>query len=300
MNPIFLSHSAHDAELARTLKVEIEKELGEETVFLAPKIGSGADWFDEVMANLRQCEVMIILLTKPASDSLWVGFEAGFVWEKLKEQEKIHVLIHPNLKQMPSPLDKLQYKKVTDRDDLKSFFEKLCIQLDEEFQAKANLSIIADTAILTIPPSPERSIAKFDEYLSNPDIWEKIIDNSVTSWICREDVLYQIVVDYDEDGQKYDESWLYWFTRPYTPNSRYTVRLKIAGVTIEIFYFISADGLHYFVPQPKSDYTEPDKPKFYWSKSSIIFKIALIIGKFFMIYPNIYAFAEKAGIEIRE
>lgn len=153
--PIFLSHSSHDKELAETIKEEIEKEIGNKTVFLSPKIGSAEDWFENVQENLRQCKIMVILLTKPASDSVWVGFEAGFVWDRLKADKKIHILFHPNAKPIPNPINVIQGQDVTDSQALTRFFQKLCEQFGKkEFESKANIYRITSIANSSIPPSP--------------------------------------------------------------------------------------------------------------------------------------------------
>lgn len=75
----FISYSSDDADLANELHSELLRRGA--TVFLAEKsIQVGAHWESELVSALRQCKVVVLLLTPNSRSSDWVIFEAGAAW----------------------------------------------------------------------------------------------------------------------------------------------------------------------------------------------------------------------------
>src|SRR5690606_2659939 len=115
-----------------------------------------------------------------------------------------------------------------------------------------------------------------------------------------DDVLFQIVSSNENTGSEpYEEDWVEQF--PSKPPARlYQVNLKVAGLTIEQFFFVTLDSASYFVPMPEIEWTNNSGVrKFIWRRSSLIFKVAKIVGIFNPFrYPTIEDFAVAAGIEI--
>lgn len=296
---IFLSHSSLDASLAAVLAHEIEKELSPDIrVFASTRpdaIPSGANWLDIVLEKLENAEILVILITAPATNSFWVSFELGYFWHKT-QRKNIHTLYHRQA-HIPNPLDTLQSKLITSSEQVQNFFESLCDEFGRKFKGKAQIqNIIRSAEEISIIP-PERSLANFERLLEYSQ-WDKIIDGGKEIWICSEDALFQIIIDYDmEDGIEFSEDWTQKFPS-HTPGHKYPVKLTLAGLPIEIFWFISLDSGRYFVPMPELGNSDNDGLKYVWKRNSIIFKIARVVSYFYLTYPTIDAFANHAEIEI--
>ena len=100
MTLIFLSYSSNDAEFVKALSEYIELELDNVEVFASSRpdaIGSGVEWRNDVLTNLENSSVLIILITAPSENSVWVGFELGYFWHKT-DGTHIHALKHPTAK----------------------------------------------------------------------------------------------------------------------------------------------------------------------------------------------------------
>ena len=79
---VFLSHSALDREVARSLKEVLATHTkGEIEWWLSSdgqSIRGGKNWRAEVEKALRECRLLFILFTPTSQRSAWVQFEAGF------------------------------------------------------------------------------------------------------------------------------------------------------------------------------------------------------------------------------
>lgn len=79
---VFLSHSARDRNIARSLKEVLATHTkGEIEWWLSSdgqSIRSGKNWRAEVEKSLRECRLLFILFTPASQQSAWVHFEAGF------------------------------------------------------------------------------------------------------------------------------------------------------------------------------------------------------------------------------
>lgn len=298
---IFLSHSSQDAWFAQALEAEITSVFQPNVRVFAysrpDAIPSGSLWMDKIITNLEQADAFVILITRPAENSVWVGFELGY-YSKKSNRERIYALNHLTAT-IPSPLDTWQAKLVIDPRQLQDFFQSLSTDLHVNYSANPNVEYLAELASQLSVRPPERSLANFARLLDTSS-WDKIHVEGCDTWICADDVLFQIVSSNENTGSEpYEEDWVEQF--PSKPPARlYEVNLKVAGLTIEQFFFVTLDSARYFVPMPEIEWTNNSGVrKFIWRRSSLIFKVAKIVGIFNPFrYPTIEDFAVAAGIEI--
>lgn len=295
MAKVFLSHSHKDKEFVDELSKQIELELSPDVeVFASTRpeaIPSGVEWQPDVFKNLEIAEVLVILVTRPSENSGWVGFEYGYFWKKTGGR-RIHALYHPSA-QVRSPLDILQAKLVTDLSQLKVFFKGLCDDFDKDFNGKADLTLLAEKAKKIAISPPERSLERFLQLVENAR-WNEVHVGEIQSWICEEDVAYQIVVD--PEPKNFTEEWTQMYADK-NGSSRYRVNLNIFGLTVKQVYFVSLDGERYFVPMPQVKVIR-GKRKYYWDRDSIEFRLGTIINEFHAEAPSIDDVAGISGIEI--
>ena len=73
---VFISHATEDADSAHRLARDLEgMGLG---VWIAPEsIRPGEAWVDAISRGLKECEVMVLLLTPAAVQSPWVNQETS-------------------------------------------------------------------------------------------------------------------------------------------------------------------------------------------------------------------------------
>jgi hypothetical protein len=80
---VFISHSAADKTLAKTLQRELKAFVGEDVeVFVSSDLSSirgGADWKDRLMGRLRSCRVAVAIVTPNSIGRPWLHYEAGVV-----------------------------------------------------------------------------------------------------------------------------------------------------------------------------------------------------------------------------
>lgn len=123
--------------------------------------------------------------------------------------------------------------------------------------------------------------------------WVKEFINENEIWICREDPMFQI--EELDDSSDFTEPWTQVYPDKFG-SGKNPVNLTIYGVPIKQLYFIYCDGGRINVPMPELK-TENDKIKYYWNKNSIEYKVARIIGSFY-IYDNIEGVAAMSKIDI--
>lgn len=302
---VFLSHSAADKSLAMLLAENIEFATNSKVrVFVSSRpdaIPSGRDWRDEVLENLDKAEVLVVLLTAAAKNSIWVGFELGYFWKKL-DKSKIHILFHPKVS-IPEPLSVFQGKNVTHDLEIGNFFAEICKNLGLDFPKQPlNITSIAEEARALEVDPPYMSIHNFERFLTHSNWTDEHIKHTLV-WICSEDAIFQI--EKGDETEDFTEEWTRKFPDVHG-SRRYSVYLKIAGNIIKELTFISVDGGRYFVPMPKIRTigkeiigTDSQKVEFYWETTSLEYKVGQIIGRFYgAMADNLEEFAQHTGIMI--
>lgn len=146
MPNIFLSHSSLDKDLAGEIKKQIEAEIRDAEVFVSsePDAIPSGEWLPFIVGKLNWAEVLIPLITPHSDKSMWVAVEYGYFWS-CKGKDAIYPLRHPKA-DIPSPLDTIQGKKVTDEAELEVHFTVLCKHFGQSYEKRANLKQIVEAA----------------------------------------------------------------------------------------------------------------------------------------------------------
>ncbi len=235
------------------------------------------------------------MLTKQSEKSIWVGFEFGYFWKKANKTH-IYILRHPDVL-VPEPLNDIEVKKVTEREEVDNFKANLCRQLNIPFANRTNSEVITKAAANLQTGLPERSLKRFEELLVYSEWSHMSLDFGFEDfrevWTCEDDALYQIV-----DRQHitdYHERWTESFPDPTA--REHLIDLNISGGTIQQISFISVDGGRNFVRQPEIAMVE-GKRVYYWDISSLALQVANVIARFDSPWSSIMRFAAVAKIEV--
>lgn len=140
----------------------------------------------------------------------------------------------------------------------------------------------------------ENYLHDFNIFLSNGNFWRKEIIDNKEVWFYEKDNFYQIEIG--EKDRDFSEEW----TRVYPDKDGSWARhvyLKINGLPIKQFLFVSCDGGRILVPAPNRKVVD-NKISFWFDKNSLEYKIGKIIGNFY-IYENIEGVAKMSNIEIK-
>lgn len=305
---IFLSHAAQDQEFARHLADVIDRQVGEGHTFCSSRpadIGSSKRWQHEVFDGLDTAEDLIVLLTPNSQDRIWIGFEAGYFWNKHKGQN-IHVLRHYDT-QVPSPLSEIQAKNITSHEEMRDFFKELFQgSVEDDYDLQIEIEQLIETGGRIARKPAERTLAMFEHLLTTSD-WILSPSNDKEIYFCEDDAQYRIEVTLHIDFENTirTEPWAEKFRRsvPSQRHALYHVILSIYDIGIKLLTFATFDGGRYFIPYPEVDRDTAmnlDKdPIVYWDLNSIQMKVAFRIGKVYGM-RSYYDIAEIAGIEIRE
>ncbi len=295
---IFLSHSSQDAGFAILLAHEIEQYLGDGfRVFASTRpdaIPPGKKWRDIIVGQIQESEALVVLLTPASAVSHWIPWEAGY-FEAKQNAERIFVLARETAN-VPPPLSQFQAKLVTNSGELQSFFETMAAELGVQPATSLNTdSLIAEAKSLGAKP-PERSMRHF-LYLVDTAEWDSFETDLRRIYVCQDDMLFQVQIDYSDDDNKFDEPWVRKFPDPVA--RRFFVNMMIAGQIIAQFPFISLDGGRYFVPLPRS-YTTKSKEtvRYSWERDSPDFRLFRVVGKLYHVHQTIEELAHYAGITL--
>lgn len=148
------------------------------------------------------------------------------------------------------------------------------------------------TTAMPVATLPDFSLAKF-EYLIENSQWSKEDIDDKEVWVCAENALFQIVPE--DDSEEFSEPWTQVY--PDTNGSgRYTVSLKIIGVTIKQITFVYCDGGRISVPLPDLKIVEGNRA-FSWRQGSLDYKLGQLVGSFY-IYDSIEGVAAMSQIEL--
>lgn len=132
---IFISHITEEAELARELKVFIEKRFLKTLEVFASSheesIKLGDDWMNSIKSSLNASKLIIVLCSPISIARPWINFEAGAGW--LREVPVIP-LCHSGLTpgKLPVPINSFQGGLISNQDDIKKLFQRIAELLNIE------------------------------------------------------------------------------------------------------------------------------------------------------------------------
>lgn len=132
---IFISHIGEESEIAQALKDKILAFTNKGVeVFVSSdseSIGLGRDWEDIVKDEIRQCDMMLVIVSKNSLNRPWISFETGAAWVRGIAPIPI---CHGGIEKgaLPKPFSILQSVNA-DINDLTGVFRSISILREEEF-----------------------------------------------------------------------------------------------------------------------------------------------------------------------
>ena len=170
---------------------------------------------------------------------------------------------------------------------------------NKESSIKAGGNILAggdivagNNNVVNNPKIESKNLETFEKLVENEDWHFEMIDEKEV-WVCKVNNTYQIQKEEGEEGYQ-AEPWTQVYPSNITSGSK--VSLKINETVIKQIQFVSCDHGNIFVPLTtirKGRNGRIDE----WDRRSLEYKIAKIIGKFY-IYDTIEGVAEKSKIKI--
>lgn len=106
---VFISYSSADSDFAEELSNDL-KAAGMSSFLANRSIRTASVWVEEIWQALRECRVLLAVLTPKALESQWCLAEAGAAIAMKKFV--LPVLRHVRHSEMPSPLKQFQAMKV--------------------------------------------------------------------------------------------------------------------------------------------------------------------------------------------
>src|SRR4051812_2573115 len=100
---VFISHSSVDTWVVRQIAVHLG-ERGIETFLDVNDLETGDVWDDELRTELRDCDEVLLLLSRAAIASEWVRIEIGAAWAL--DKRLVPILHGLGVNEMPSAIDK--------------------------------------------------------------------------------------------------------------------------------------------------------------------------------------------------
>jgi hypothetical protein len=140
--------------------------------------------------------------------------------------------------------------------------------------------------------APRTNLVDFERLLGESS-WTHTTINGIEVWISNSDNSVQI--SRGDREREFKEPWTEKY--PDKTSSLYPVYLRIGNVIIHEMSFVAVDCGRIFVPVPDVEYSETEKPRYYWSLNSIEVQVCNIIGHYY-IYTNLIGVAKRSGIDI--
>jgi hypothetical protein len=258
-------------------------------------ISSGGNWFQEILENLSKADALVVIYSRNARNRMWVGFEIGYVWNKL-DGDNIHC-VHDPRTTLPSPLNAKQAKDFTDVASMAVFFKGLANDIGSQYEVdQYRITELID------------SLPKYDSFAK----WKSLLQNSqwtnqelsgahdnITVWTSVEDPVYQIENSYEVENERLDEPWVKGFPDPHV--AIYIVNLKVSGQIVKQERFVSLDGGRYFVPLPNvetnDEVSESAELTYCYRRTSLCYLLGNVIGRYYYL-KNLDNFARHKGIAI--
>jgi hypothetical protein len=134
---IFISHESVSKREAVSLKELLEKAANDVAIFLTSdwySLESGAPWFDPLVTELRQCNEVVAIITRPqAFQNLWINFEIGVAFGSGKFP-KILVFGGVLPAQVPHPIGGLQLIDTGDTNRWTEDLRKISIDRVDDYR----------------------------------------------------------------------------------------------------------------------------------------------------------------------
>lgn len=200
---IFISHIGEESEIAKKFKedilsytnrgVEIFVSSDEESIY------AGDDWEDIVKANIKHCDMMLVIISQKSLNRPWISFETGAAWVKgIKPMPICHGGIDKGL--LPKPFSILEAVNA-DEVGLIKVFRRISLLRDEEF-----ISVNVDDLVKTIKEFDKRYYEddEIQEFLKLFDEHSKTLlrslneNNNFTSTLEFERKEYEKLLDFKD------------------------------------------------------------------------------------------------------
>jgi TIR domain-containing protein len=177
---IFISHKVSDAAIAGELQSALDKEfLSYPRFFNASddeSLQPGTAWFDSIVNALRDCSVLLAVLSPAALASPWVHFESGAAW--LQDAVVIPCCIGQVRKgSLPAPYDRLQAIDLDSPEDLNQLFRRLAEQAGMKVATKDRTELAERFAELW-----QTNTAAAPQQLDNADLGSRVEDRLAITW----------------------------------------------------------------------------------------------------------------------
>jgi hypothetical protein len=132
---IFISHASADAALATAVEEALRDVLGDRADIFSSSgddaIRAGEDWLEKLESRLSVATAVVVILTAVSLERSWVWFEIGTVWPRWRTAKcRIYPLCRADMKglELPSPLDRLQVRRISDDNSFTTFLKEIASQ----------------------------------------------------------------------------------------------------------------------------------------------------------------------------
>lgn len=148
---IFLSHAQNDAEVASSLKVWLKSVFDNVNIFASSDAHSmemGADWYNTIDRELRECTIGILLLTETSIKRPWINYELGAL--RLAKKNTIPLCLGRVKKAtLPSPFNHSHACDYENRDDRLNLLISIAKTFD--FPTTRDWEVASDNAPSLLP-----------------------------------------------------------------------------------------------------------------------------------------------------
>lgn len=129
---VFISHSVNDKEIVEAMVKLLRNgmDLKKEEIFCTSMYGTirtGEDFINKIRENVRECEVVLLMLSHQYTDSFFCQVECGAAWALGKSFKPI--IIPPmDFSELEKPMDTHQAIKITDKKGIRLLYDELVNQ----------------------------------------------------------------------------------------------------------------------------------------------------------------------------
>lgn len=137
MSKIFISHVTEDYELAKSIDKWLNRKLaGSVKVFISTDkedgIRGGMVWWDKIREELRNAELLVVVISSRSQTRPWIYFESGGAY--FAGIPTIPLIIDMEISDFKPPLNLFQAYRMNSSDDMKAFFNLVVEKFDRDSQ----------------------------------------------------------------------------------------------------------------------------------------------------------------------